>query len=91
MEGCPARGKPPERLREHFMFRNWKLKVAILQEGTEPLPQCEQWGMHMQAGILFKHIQSDKCNKSTERRLQQRYVEMAARCGEMEFSIEGGD
>ena len=31
-----------------------------------------------------------KCNKATERRLRRRYVGMAARSGEMEFSLEGG-
>ena len=45
--------------------------------------------MHMQASRLFKHRQSDKCNKSTEIRLQLRDVEMAERCGEMEFSLKG--
>ena len=42
----------------------------------------------MQAAILFKHRQLDKCNKSTERRLQRRDVERAERCGEMESSLE---
>ena len=32
----------------------------------------------------------DKCHKSTERRLRQRYVEMAETCGEMESSMDGG-
>ena len=43
----------------------------------------------MQAARLFKHWQSDKCHKLTERRLRQRDVEMAARCGEMEFNPDG--
>ena len=33
VEGCPAKAKTPGRLREHFIFRHWKLKVDILQEG----------------------------------------------------------
>ena len=33
VEGCPAKEKTPGRLREHFMFRHWKLMVGILQEG----------------------------------------------------------
>ena len=89
MKGCPAKSKNPVRIREHFMFRNWKSKVSILQEGPEPLPRCDQCGMHMQAVRLFKHRQSDKCHKSTERRLRRRDVEMAARCGEMESNIDG--
>ena len=43
----------------------------------------------MQVDRLFKHRQSDKCHKSTERRLRQRDVEMEARCGEMEFNLDG--
>ena len=43
----------------------------------------------MQAAILFKNRQSNNCHKSTERRLRQRDVEMATRCGEMEFSLDG--
>ena len=33
VEGCPAKEKPPVRLREHFMFLHWKSKVDIFQEG----------------------------------------------------------
>ena len=75
----------------HFIFRHWKSKVAILQEGPEPLPlpRCDQYGMHIQSARLFKHLQSDKCHKLTERRLRRRDVEMAASCGEMEFSLDG--
>ena len=63
--------------------------MAILQEGPEPLPWCDQCGMHMQAARLFKHWISDKSHKLMERRLRQRDVEMAARCGEMEFNLDG--
>ena len=47
--------------------------------------------MHMPVAKLFKHSQLEKCHKATERRLRQRDVEIAARCGEMEFSLEGGE
>ena len=72
------------------MFWHWKSKVAIFQEGPEPLPQCDQYAMHMQATRLFEHKKSDKCHKSTERRLRKRYVEMAESCGEMESGLDGG-
>ena len=39
VEGCPAKAKTPGRLRGDFIFRHWKLKVAILQERPEPLPR----------------------------------------------------
>ena len=88
VEGCPSKGKTPGRIREHFMLCHWKLKVAILQEGPELLPRCDQCGMYMQAARLFKHRYLDKCHKSTERRIWQRDVEMAARCWEMEFNLD---
>ena len=71
------------------MFCHCKSKVAILQEGPEPLLWCDQCGMNIQATRLFKDRQSDKWHKSTERRLRRRDVEMAARCGEMEFNLDG--
>ena len=71
------------------MFCNRKLKVGILQEVPQLLPQCHQCGMHMQAAGIFNHWQSDKCHKLTERQIRLRYVEMVARCGKMEFNING--
>ena len=70
VEGYPTRAKNLGRLRELFMFRHWKSKVAILQEGTEPLPRCDQCGMHMPEARLFKYRQLDKCHKLTERKLR---------------------
>ena len=75
-EGRPAREKTPGRLRENFMFWHWKSKVAILQEGPEPLPRYDQCGMHMQAARLFKHRKLDKFHKLTERRPRKRDVVM---------------
>ena len=66
-----------------FYVCHWESKMSILQEGPEPLPQCDQCGIQMQADSLFKHQHSDKCHKLTERRLHQRNVEMAAMCGEI--------
>ena len=89
VEGCPAKEKKTESLREHFMFCHWISKVDILKEGPELLPRCDQFGMHMQAVRIFKHRHSNKCLNLTERRLGWRDVEMAARCGEMDFSTDG--
>ena len=69
VEGCLAMKKTPGRLMEHFMFRHCKSKVAILQEGPEPLPLCNKCGMHIQATRHFNYQHSDKCHKLTERRL----------------------
>ena len=54
VEGCPDKAKTPGRLREHFIFLHCKLNVAILQEGPEPLPWCDQCGIYMKAARLFK-------------------------------------
>ena len=88
MEGCPSKENTPGRPRENFMLCHWKSKVAILQEGPELLPRCDQCGMHMQASRIFKHRHLDKCHKLTERQIWRRDVEMVARCGEMEFNLD---
>ena len=39
----------------------------------------------------FKNRKMDKYKKATEIRLRQIDVKMSSRCGEMEFSLEGGE
>ena len=56
MEGCTDRSKPPGILRENFMFRYWKSKVAILQEVPEPFLRCDQYGMHIPAASILNTI-----------------------------------
>ena len=58
--GCPERAKTPGRLREYFMYQHWKSKVAIMQEGQEPLPRCYQRKMHIPEAKIFKNRQTDK-------------------------------
>ena len=41
----------------------------------------------MSVARFFKHRQNDKCNKAKERQIRYSDVNMAARCGEMEFSL----
>ena len=77
VNGCPAKAKVPGRLREHFIFCHWKSKMTILQEGPKPLQQCDQCVMQAR---LFKHQQSDKFYKFTEKNLRQRDVDIAAGC-----------
>ena len=62
-----------------------------MQEGTEPLTRCDHCGMHMPTTRIFKHRKLDKCHKEMERRLRWRDVDMADRCGEMEFILMGGE
>ena len=54
-----------------------------MQEGPEPLPRCDQCGMHMPESRILKHRYMDKFSKATERQTRQRHVEMTARCGNM--------
>ena len=78
--GCPVRVINPGRLREHFMYRHWKSKVAILQELPVPLSQCNNYGIHMPALRMMKNRRTDRCEKSMEMWLRRRGVEMAERC-----------
>ena len=60
--------------------------MALVQDGTKPLPRCDQCGMKIHVDMLCKHRKMDKCNKVTERR---RDVDLAKRCDDMEFSLYG--
>ena len=42
VEGCVVRENTLGRLQEHFMYRHWKSKVAIVQEGPSLIPRCDQ-------------------------------------------------
>ena len=91
--GCLKKVNNPGKLREHFMYCKWKSKVAIIQEGPEPLPKCDHCGMHMPADRPIKHIRMARCNKETYMQIRWRDVEMVDICGEMEFRLyrrEGG-
>ena len=49
--------------------------------------------MHIHAARLFKHRNTSKCNRATERQNRRWGVDMAARCDKMEFNMyreEGG-
>ena len=45
-------------LRKHFMYCQFRSNVAIFQEGTEPLPRCDLYGMHMLAGCIIRHMKT---------------------------------
>ena len=72
-----------------FMYRHWKVKNVILQEGPEPLPQCDRCGVHILAARLWRHKRMASCYRAMDMRLRQRDLEMAERLGEMEFSLYG--
>ena len=55
-DGFLERANNSGRLRENFMYQNWKSNVVIIQEGTELLPRCDHWSIDMTEACLIKHI-----------------------------------
>ena len=86
-ERIPRKGENLGRLQEHFMYRHWKSKVAILKEVPTPLPQCTNCVMHMPYSRLEKHKLTVRCNLSMEIKLQWMDLEFSQRYREMEFSL----
>ena len=76
-------------IREHFMYRHFRSKVVVVQEGAEPLPCCDLCGMHMPAGRLIRHRKTARCDKNTQMMWRRQYVAIAARYSEATFSLTG--
>ena len=76
-------------LREHFMYRHLRSKVAIVQEGKYPLTCCEFCGMNMPEGRLIRHRKTAFCNRNTQMRGRRRDVASTARCLEATFGLAG--
>ena len=53
--GCTEKAHSAGRMQEYLMYGHFLSKVPVLQEGSEPLPQCGMCGMHMLAGWMIKH------------------------------------
>ena len=87
VEGFHARAHPPGRLQGYFMYSLWKDQVLIQQEGPPPLPRFPNYIMHIPAEKLIWHQSTDRCNRSTDMRLQKRKVEVSQKTGEMYFSM----
>ena len=87
--GCPEVVYIVGRLCEHFIYRHFKSKVALVQEGTEPLPHCYWCGMHMSEVRLIRHRRTAHCNKNTQMRWRRRYFEIEARFLEATFILIG--
>ena len=78
-------------LQENFKCRHFWSKVAVVQEGAEPLPCCDLCGIHMTAGRLIKHQRAARFDKNTQIRWWRRDVEIADKCSEANFSLTGED
>ena len=87
--GCPVVVHSAGRLREHFMIRHFRFKLAVFQERKEPLPRCELCGMKILAGRLIGYRKTARCNRNTHMRRRRRDVAIAARCLEATFSLKG--
>ena len=89
--GCTDVAHSAGRLREHFMYRNFFLRIAVVQEGKEPLTLCDLCGMHIPVGRLIKHQRTRRCDRNTQMWCQRRDVMIASRCAEASFSLVGED
>ena len=87
--GCPAVAHSAGRLSECFMYRYFRYKVAVVQEGKEPLPCCDWCIMHIPAGRLIRNRKTAHCNRNTQMRWRRQDVEIVARCLEKAFSMTG--
>ena len=63
VDGCPKRAHNMSRVFEHFMYRQGKAKIAILQEGPSPLLRYTICGIYMPAAILERHKHIARCDR----------------------------
>ena len=89
--GCQAVSHSAVRMREHFIYRHFFYRIAVVKEGTAPLPQCELCSMHMLEGRLLKYQQTQRCNWNTQMRCRRKDVAIVRLCMEAEFSLRGED
>ena len=85
LPGCPEKAGSAGRMWEHFMYRHFRLKVVVLQEGRDSLPQCNMCGLHMPTGRLIKYHRTERCFNNIDMRLRRKDVEVTSPCAEMNF------
>ena len=71
------------------MFQHFRYRIAVVQEGKEPLTHCNLCVMNMPAGWLIKHLRKERCNQNMHMRWQRRDLDIAAKCMEETFSLTG--
>ena len=74
-------------LRGHFMYHHFISKVAVVQEGTDMMPRCDLYELHMPAGRLITPRRTPHCDKNYHTRRRRRDVAIAARCSEATFIL----
>ena len=73
------------------MYRHFRSKVTVFQEGAESLPRCNFCIVHMPAGQIIKHKRTAICDKNIQMWWRRRDVEIPDKCFEAIFSLTGED
>ena len=89
MPGCLAVAHSAGRMRENFMYRHFFARIAVVQEGREPMTRCDLCGMYMPAGRLLKHQRMKWCDQNTQMRWRRWDVVITSRHTEAYFSLTG--
>ena len=77
VDGLPERTHNPGRLMEKCMYRHRNSKIVIIQEILTPIPQCDQFRMHMLETRLGRHSQTTRCNRTMDIRLWRKDEEIS--------------
>ena len=72
---------------EHLMYRNLFSRIVVVQEGRDPLPCCDLRGIHMPAGRLLKHHQTQRRDWNMQMRWQRKDVAIASQCADAYVSL----
>ena len=73
------------------MYSHFFARIAVVQEGREPLPRCDLCNVHMPSGRLLNHQWTKWCERNTQMRWRRRDVPIASQCQEATFSLRGED
>ena len=71
------------------MYRHFYTRIAVVQEGKEPLPHCDLCGVQIPAGWVIKYQRTKRCNRNMQIQWQRRDVVITSQCAEVSFSITG--
>ena len=71
------------------MYRHFLSKVAVVQEGLEPLPHCNLCVIHMPAGQIIRHKRTACSEKNTHMRWHRRDAMIKSMCSEATFILTG--
>ena len=88
--GCLGRAKTRAGLRAHFQRLHPQDTVCILEEGSVPLPRCQQCDMHVsQLALNRGHTNTAQCRKGAELLHRRRLQETIRKANEVVLSTNG--